>query len=83
MVAGKEVLASVRTRAEVRGTTVYASDSLPLGVAGVSAKWGSHGRNVHVMSVAIVLKSPPRGGQIQSAHPSHPGDWLDQNGVSG
>ena len=35
---GNEVLASVRTRAEVRGTTVYASDTLLLGdIEGISA----------------------------------------------
>ena len=81
------MLASVRTRAEVRGTTVYASDSLPLGDIegisasptsvmsarkhrGVSANWGSHGRNAHAMSVAIVLKSPLGGGKFKV--PTHP-----------
>ena len=72
--------ARFRTRAEVRGTAVYAGAKLPsletskvfllnkhrrclLGnIAGVSAAsrhssyWGSHGRNLHAMSVAIVLK---------------------------
>ena len=77
------MLASVRTRAEVRGTTVYASATLPLGdiglstskmslgnIASVSANRGSHGRNVHAMSVAIVLKSPLGGGNFEV--PTHP-----------
>ena len=34
-------------------------------IAGVSANWGSHGRNAHAMSVAIVLKSPLRGDKFK------------------
>ena len=34
-------------------------------IASVSANRGSHGRNVHAMSVAIVLKSPLGGGNVE------------------
>ena len=51
---------------DIEGISTSSASRCPLGnIAGVSAKWGSHGRNVHVMSVAIVLKSPLGGGKFK------------------
>ena len=55
----------------------------PGNIASVSANRGSHGRNVHAMSVAIVLKTP-LGGVISKYPPIPPwrlasperGFWL-------
>ena len=51
---------------DIEGISIDRHRRCPLGnIASVSANWGSHGRNAHAMSVAIVLKSPLGGGKFE------------------